>query len=397
MNKPMIPFRLTGPLSDADFLSHYERIRSDSDFYAEKFGESLSDEMAYNKLAKFIGDFFNPGSVMDIGCGKGNLVGALQSVGIKAEGMDWSEYFINSAPVHMKQYLTCKDLLTASPENLYDLVICMETLEHFPPQLVPEAIESISKYCGNYLFITVPSFGPNSHGPYGIQIINDEWMDDAKNDRYFRYIVVDDRGIPHHGHLTLATYRWWTSEFLKKGLNRIYSLEDAFHNLTGGMVDEHHWNIYILSRIKSSTLDFGDIDSSQLGEGWYKQEFFLKEGRKTGVRWTKQKATCYLKTDGSSEGLDILFYSGPIQLLYDNILFVSLYHCENEECLVERRPVTISPDVWYRETINTGTLKPGIIKVTLELTNGWISKNFTTYDDPRELGIAVHRISLVDS
>ena len=387
-------YRLTGPLSELDFLSYYHRIRSDPDFYAEKFGEQLFNDSAYGHLANFLVDSFNPSSAYDIGCGKGKMVESLRLLGVDAHGIDWSRYLLNQAPDNLQRYLDCGDLLDSVPDKKMDLVTCMETLEHFPPTFVPQAISQLKKCCGDYIFVTIPSFGPNAYGPAGLQVLNKEWLDDAKNDRYFRHIVVDEEDNPHHGHLTLATYRWWTKQFLKAGLNRKPLKEAAFHALTGDFLKQHLWNIYILQEITENFINFNAGTDNQLGPGWFDQEFFNRDGKPIGIRWTGRKAICYLKTERQRRNLELEFFSGPVQLLYDIELFITIFHCTLDKILRERVPLIVPPEKWFTGTIAPGNMPPGILEVTIELKNPWISRHYTEYDDPRELGVAVHSVSL---
>lgn len=390
----MISFHLTQPLKDQDFLSLYEKIRIDQDFYAEKFQEALFNDRAYKDLADHIVDILHPSKVMDIGCGKGKIVESLRALGVNARGMDRSSYLLKLSPAEIYPFLQCGDLLESCPDDKSDLVICMETLEHFSPQIVPEAISCLKKYSDQYILATIPSFGPNSFGPCGIQVINEEWMDDAKNDRFFRCIVVDDEGIPHHGHLTLATYNWWTEQFIRQGLNRIHNLETRIHETAGALLKEHHWNIYLLGRITSPSINFDESGNDQLGSGWYGKEIFIRKGKEIGVRWTERKAICYLTTDNAARTMKLHFYSGPVQLLYDFKLLVSVYHYGTDSFLLEKEPFVLTPDKWYVQEIDLGRIPPGIIQVTMEQNESWVSKNYTSFDDPRKLGIAVHRVEI---
>jgi len=390
----MASYRLTGPLSDSDFLFYYQRIKSNPDFYAEKFGEQLFNDSAYIQLAKFLVDAFKPVSAYDIGCGKGRMVESLRLLGVNARGLDWSHYLLQSAPENLQEYLDCADLLDSVPDNKMDLVTCMETLEHFPPGLVPQAISQLKQCCGDYIFATIPSFGPNSFGPAGLQVINKEWLNDAKNDRYFRYIVVDNEDNPHHGHLTLATYRWWTNQFLRAGLLRNFYKETVFHKLVGDFLKHHLWNIYILQEIREHSINFDSGSDHQLGPGWYDREFFDRAGKPAGVRWTERKAICYLKAERQFRILEIDFFSGPIQLLYDIELYITVFHCTMDKILRKRETLVVNPEKWFTGTIDLGDTPPGILEVTLELENAWVSKHYTEYNDPRELGVAVHSITI---
>ncbi len=62
------------------------------------------------------------------------------------------------------------DLMTGLPwpDASFDVVSVLETLEHLPPDQVPQAIAELRRVCGGFLYATIPSFGPNGGpGPDG--------------------------------------------------------------------------------------------------------------------------------------------------------------------------------------------------------------------------------------
>lgn len=76
-----------------------------------------------------------PKRVLDLGCAKGFLIDYLRRGGVLAFGADISEYALNSAPETVRPYLTQMDISCESlpfPDGYFDLIICLETLEHLP-------------------------------------------------------------------------------------------------------------------------------------------------------------------------------------------------------------------------------------------------------------------------
>jgi len=61
-------------------------------------------------IAMQIKKYFNPKTVLDIGCAKGFLVLAFRNLSIEAYGVDISEYAISNAPNEVKQYLYKVDI-----------------------------------------------------------------------------------------------------------------------------------------------------------------------------------------------------------------------------------------------------------------------------------------------
>ena len=86
----------------------------------------------------------NPSSVLDAGCAIGMLVEALRSRGVDAFGIDVSDWALaNLAPGAVGH---CRHASLAEPiEDRYDLITCIEVIEHIPE---PDASRAISNLCG---------------------------------------------------------------------------------------------------------------------------------------------------------------------------------------------------------------------------------------------------------
>jgi SAM-dependent methyltransferase len=85
---------------------------------------------------------FHPATALDVGCGKGILVEALRSRGVDASGFDVSEDAISQAHESVAEHCRVASL-TESIEGRYDLVTCIEVLEHLPPADTDAAIANL--------------------------------------------------------------------------------------------------------------------------------------------------------------------------------------------------------------------------------------------------------------
>jgi SAM-dependent methyltransferase len=72
---------------------------------------------------------FNPGSVLDVGCARGLLVQSFTVQGVEAWGLDISAHAIASAHEDVRDRLRVASA-TDPIEGHYDLVTCIEVLEH---------------------------------------------------------------------------------------------------------------------------------------------------------------------------------------------------------------------------------------------------------------------------
>ncbi len=135
-----------------------------SDVYDKNYFDTY-DVFPYNKnehwikffgeIAKRIKKEINPKTVLDVGCAKGFLVEQLRSKGIKAYGIDISEYAISEVPDHIKPF--CKVGSVLKPlDRKYDLITCIEVIEHLYPEDAKKAISNLTKHSHDIIFSASP-------------------------------------------------------------------------------------------------------------------------------------------------------------------------------------------------------------------------------------------------
>ncbi len=101
--------------------------------------------------------------VLDVGCGGGLLSEALASCGARVTGIDMADASLAVARTHMKDSGLVIDYRQAMAEALadespgrYDVVVCMELLEHVPrPASIIDACARLVKPGGDLFFATV--------------------------------------------------------------------------------------------------------------------------------------------------------------------------------------------------------------------------------------------------
>ena len=101
--------------------------------------------------------------VLDIGCGGGILTESLAKSGANAKGIDLSEKALKVADLHsletgiavQYEYISAEDLANKEAGQ-YDVVTCMEMLEHVPdPQSIIKACSALAKPGGKVFFSTL--------------------------------------------------------------------------------------------------------------------------------------------------------------------------------------------------------------------------------------------------
>jgi 2-polyprenyl-6-hydroxyphenyl methylase / 3-demethylubiquinone-9 3-methyltransferase len=101
--------------------------------------------------------------VLDIGCGGGILSESMAARGAHVSGIDLSEKALNVAKLHLLEsgaqvdyrHIAAEDLAHSEPGK-YDLVTCMEMLEHVPdPASTVQACATLVKPGGHVFFSTI--------------------------------------------------------------------------------------------------------------------------------------------------------------------------------------------------------------------------------------------------
>jgi SAM-dependent methyltransferase len=119
---------------------------------------------------KFFGDIadgivrdFHPTSVLDAGCAMGLLVEALRKRGVDASGIDISDYAISQVDKSAAAHCSVASL-TEPLHGHYDLITCIEVLEHLPPAETDLAIANLCGATDRLLFSSTPGdFGEPTH------------------------------------------------------------------------------------------------------------------------------------------------------------------------------------------------------------------------------------------
>jgi SAM-dependent methyltransferase len=104
-----------------------------------------------------------PSSVLDAGCAMGFLVESLGERGVEAWGVDVSEYAIAQADASVRERCSVASL-TAPIERRYDLITCIEVLEHVPPAETDRAVANLCGATDRLLLSTTPQdYGEPTH------------------------------------------------------------------------------------------------------------------------------------------------------------------------------------------------------------------------------------------
>lgn len=128
--------------------------------------------------------YYYPVSVLDLGCGLGNYGYVFNKFyGVKYKGIDISNYAVKLNPYKLD--LNVGNILTYKDANKYDLVLCLDILEHLKESELDKALENIQYLGDNYIF-SIPYLGdPNllADSTHLIHQSKDWWI--AKLNHFF--------------------------------------------------------------------------------------------------------------------------------------------------------------------------------------------------------------------
>ena len=195
---------------------------------------------------------------LDVGCARGYLVEALRELGVDAHGCDVSRYAVEHAAPGALGYVRLGDLSHGLPydDGEFELVSALEILEHLPPAAVPAALAELRRVCGGIVYATIPSFGHNASGPDGhldgkvrperladYEALGDGLTGPVPEDD----LAIDADGGPIEGHLTIASFEWWTARFADAGFDRWADVEQRLYADIAPAGLGRFWNLYVFA------------------------------------------------------------------------------------------------------------------------------------------------------
>lgn len=134
-------------------------VRYDAFYYGHCFGKPYERNeewlQEFGRLAARIVADFRPRRVLDAGCAIGLLVETLRDRGVEAWGIDLSSFAIAQAHANVKPY--CREgSITAPFGERFDLITCIEVVEHIPPVEAEKAIANLCAHTDDVLFSSSP-------------------------------------------------------------------------------------------------------------------------------------------------------------------------------------------------------------------------------------------------
>jgi SAM-dependent methyltransferase len=179
-------------------------------------------------------------SAIELGCFTGPVISLLADRGVEVCGVDISHLAFVLAYDNIRDKILFGDLLDLDIGCFYDAFIAMDVLEHLNPFRIDLYIEKIRKLvnANGFVLLNSPMFGNDDIFGTVFDIYCPEWQE-AGDDDFWRHIHCDAQGWPIHGHLTLASPKWWEKIFGKRGLVRDRITEAQIQEMLKGFFDKH--------------------------------------------------------------------------------------------------------------------------------------------------------------
>ena len=109
----------------------------------------------FGNVADRIVSDIQPKRVLDAGCAIGLLVETLRDRGVDASGIDLSTWAIEHATEAARPYVR-EGSIVEPFDGRYDLIVCIEVLEHMPSAEADQAIANFAAHTGDVLFSSTP-------------------------------------------------------------------------------------------------------------------------------------------------------------------------------------------------------------------------------------------------
>jgi len=139
-------------------------------YYNQKYFNSHIFDYDYAPIANAIKDEYSPKSVIEIGCGNGDLSKLLSRDGVAVTAIDGystpdfsKDNSVKFYKVDLNDAYAVKNFFT-SLNHKFDAAICMEVVEHLKPEVSEQLIESMTAVSDVVIFsAAVPEQGGDGH------------------------------------------------------------------------------------------------------------------------------------------------------------------------------------------------------------------------------------------
>src|SRR6266480_4250428 len=175
--------------------------------YDERFFEERQAAVGLSaeRISRWVCELIEPKSVLDIGCGTGSGLAAFQRNGVSdVLGIDGDWVPRGKLEIPLEKFRSLDLTRPLDLHRRFDLVICLEVVEHLLPQFADDLIATLTGFCDVVLFsAAIPYQGGHGH-------INERWQDYwIQSFRTLGFVCVD---ILRSRFWTDDSVSWWYSQ-----------------------------------------------------------------------------------------------------------------------------------------------------------------------------------------
>lgn len=179
-----------------------------------------------------------PRSVLDVGCGRGDVLSLLEPHGIEVTGIDFSEDIRSAVWPNVREHYLAGDFAERCRElaqqcRRFDTLCAFDIWEHLLPRRLHDYISAlVSVASDDALFVfVIPAFGPDRvfGEQFPLEVEENRARFEAREPFEFLIAERGEPPIPASGHLLWAHTEWWERQFLQHGLERLPEVERRLH------------------------------------------------------------------------------------------------------------------------------------------------------------------------
>jgi SAM-dependent methyltransferase len=193
-------------------------------------------------------------SCFELGCFTGPVISLLADAGVDVLGTEVSHLALAFAYPNIRTAIIFSDLLTSNIDRKFDVVLCMDVLEHISPIKLDGYIEKIRSILDpdGFIYVNSPMWGDDDMFTPSEKPYLEEWLT-VGDASYWRHWPCDDKGWPIHGHLIWASPAWWEAKFAAYGLIRDRTVERIIHRRLASFLENTpgRRTLFVLRRCES--------------------------------------------------------------------------------------------------------------------------------------------------
>jgi SAM-dependent methyltransferase len=207
-------------------------------------------------------------SCFELGCFTGPVLSLLVTAGVSVAGAEVSHLAFAMAYPNVREAMIFGDLLTLDIDRRFDVVLCMDVLEHISPLRLDLYIAKIVTILDDdgYIYLNSPMWGEDNVFGISEEPYLEEWRSVGAAS-YWRHWPCDEKGWPIHGHLVWASPAWWERKFAAYGLIRDRLVEQVIHRRLAGFFEHTpgRRSLFVLRRCEGRRLSSAvavDVDNA---------------------------------------------------------------------------------------------------------------------------------------